>query len=93
MARRPYPWPASRLDPSLMRRLLEHRQRTGERMTAAIRRAVLDLLASSEAEAAALRVAEQITPFDATSADTPDMSNMSDTSSTPVEIGHPRGQD
>lgn len=93
MARRAYPWPASRLDPSLMRRLLEHRQRTGERMTAAIRRAVLDLLASSEAEAAAQRAAEQITPFDATSTNTPDMSNTSDTFSTPVEIGHPRGQD
>jgi hypothetical protein len=54
-----------------MRRLLAHRQRTGERMTAAIRRAVLDLLAASEAEAAmtTLRVAEPTATFTPTRTD------------------------
>lgn len=60
MGKRPYPWPASLLDAGTMRRLLAHRQRTGEAMTKAIRRGVLDLLVASEAEAArtTLRVAE-----------------------------------
>lgn len=60
MGRRPYPWPASLLDAGTMRRLLAHRQRTGEAMTKAIRRGVIDLLAVSEADAARtkLRVAE-----------------------------------
>lgn len=58
-----------------------------------VRAAVLAYLDASEAEAATQRAAEPTATFTTTSGDTPDMSNMSDTSGTPVEIGHPRGQD
>lgn len=58
-----------------------------------VRLAVLAYLDGSEVEAATHRVAEPTAPFDPASTDTPDMSSMSGTSDTPVEIRHPRGQD
>lgn len=57
MARRSYPWPATRLDSDTVHRLHLHRLRSGKRITVAVEEAVLRYLAEHEARIAP-RVAE-----------------------------------